>query len=245
MREGNSRRGGYGNGNRSRGGGGNWRGPRGRNGNGGGRQGRSGGRSYNNRRNGHSSHTSGNLRERIAVESGYLVIIDQFMLANPQMQKEIIALIDADPSQKDEVIKKYGGIVIEVAPGNYKILRNPYTSRIVIHSSEGDEVDLDEALANATTDCGKVLVDTRCLAMIDRELLDDTELMEKYQQLWFSDQEKTCRDLLRDNGGAVRYGFEKFGDELKVSLVPNENTICIFAENAKKTEITEDIEQAA
>ena len=65
---------------------------------------------------------------------------------------------------------------------------------------------------------GKVYVDTRCLAMIDRELLDDSSLLEKYHQLWFSGRDKACRDLIRDNGGAVRYGFQRYGDELEIKM---------------------------
>lgn len=171
---------------------------------------------------------SGNLRERIAVESGFLVLIDQFMLANPQFQEELQKLIDKDPSEKDTLIKKYGGTVVTLEPGNYKIIRNPYSFKIIIHNSTiEEELDADETAAAASVACGEVLVDTRCLAMIDRELLDDTDLLQKYQQLWFSEQEKACRDLLRDNGGAVRYGFQRFGDELLVNSVPNENTICL------------------
>ena len=194
----NSRGGNRGGGGGNRGGNGNWRGRRRRNG-------RDGG-----------SHKSGNLRERIAVESGHLVIIDQFMLANPQFQEKLFKLIEEDPSAKNELIKEYGGIVVELEPSNYRILRNPYSNRIVIHDSKHEEVDFEEVIANASEPVGDILIDTRCLAMIDRELLDDTDLLEKYQQLWFSDKDKACRDLLRDNGGAVRYGFQRFGDELEV-----------------------------
>lgn len=191
------------------------------------------------------AHKSGNLRERIAVESGSLVIIDQFMLANPQFHAELIKLIDQDPEAKNDLIMKYGGAVIQLNPGNYRILRNPYTSRIIIHSSDHDDIDFEEVIANADGASGQVVIDTRCLAMIDRELLDDTDLLEKYQQLWFSDQSKACRDLLRDNGGAVRYGFERFGDELDVYCWASENTVCLSAAKAKETGITEPAEQLA
>ena len=67
--------------------------------------------------------------------------------------------------------------------------------------------------------------------MIDRELLDDTGLLEKYQQLWNSGQEKACRDLLRDNGGAVRYGFQRFGDVLNVCSLDGQDSVYLWVEN--------------
>jgi hypothetical protein len=67
--------------------------------------------------------------------------------------------------------------------------------------------------------------------MLDRELLDDNSLLERYQQLWFSGQDKTARDLLRDNGGAVRYGFRRDGDELEVYQIPGEDVICLWPKN--------------
>ena len=39
---------------------------------------------------------------------------------------------------------------------------------------------------------------------------------------------KACRDLLRDNGGAVRYGFQREGDELGIYTIPDENVICLW-----------------
>ena len=238
MRNGNSR---YGNGgnnsNEGNGNGGKKRHSKGGNRRGGGRwknnnNRRGGGRRYG----GRSANQSGNLRERITVESGFMVIIDQFMLANPQFQEELLKLIDQDPSEKDALVEKFGGKVVELAPGSYRILRNPYSCRIVIHNSESDEVDFEEVIANAPDPIGNVLIDTRCLAMIDRELLDDTELLAKYQELWFGDQNKACRDLLRDNGGAVRYGFQRFGDDLKLHYLQQENVLCLAADNVEATD---------
>lgn len=172
---------------------------------------------------------SGNQRERIAVESGFLVLIDQFMLANPQFIEALAAIVDADPCEKDTLIQKYGGSVIEVEPGTYRIERDPYAFSIIIHP-EGVQ-PVVQGLSEQAKDSGKrVFVDTRCLAMIDRELLDDSALLDKYQQLWFSGQDKACRDLLRDNGGAVRYGFQRNGDDLGVYFVPEDQIVCLWPE---------------
>jgi hypothetical protein len=67
--------------------------------------------------------------------------------------------------------------------------------------------------------------------MIDRELLDDTSLLEKYQHLWFGGKDKACRDLLRDNGGAVRYGFSRYSDDLSVRLDRRDNLLVLAPEN--------------
>ena len=75
-----------------------------------------------------------------------------------------------------------------------------------------------------------MLIDTRCVAMVDRELLDDGNLLQKYQQLWFGGQDKACRDLLRDNGGAVRYGFHRQGDDLGIYSVEDEDVICLWSD---------------
>lgn len=218
--------------------GGRYGGGRGNSGRGGRRQGNnSGGRGGGRRRHGRGgrdrqSADSGNRNERIAVESGQLVLIDQFMLANPQLVEMLVESIDEDASVKRDFVAQYGGSVVEVEPGTYRIERDPYAYTIVIHP-EGDKPEVNALSERATNGNGFVFVDTRCLAMVDRELLDDGTLLQKYQQLWFSGQDKACRDLLRDNGGAVRYGFRRFGDELGIYLIPDENVVCLWPDVAE------------
>jgi hypothetical protein len=171
------------------------------------------------------SYDSGNQRERIAVESGALVFIDQFMLANPRFFDQYSEIIDESSEVKDKLIKRYGGNVVEVEPGTYKIQRDPYASTIIIHQ-EGESKETFN-FSEEGESVGEVQLDTRCLAMIDRELLDDSSLLEKYQQLWFSGQDKACRDLLRDNGGAVRYGFSRFSDDLVIKYSAEENVVAL------------------
>lgn len=184
--------------------------------------------------------TSGNQRERIAIESGNLVLIDQFMLANPQFIDELAKIIDEDPAVKDELIRKYGGAVVELNVGTYKIKRDPYAYTIVIHRDEVPN-SKEELMELATDQQGCTYIDTRCLAMVDRELLDDSALLEKYQQLWFGGHEKACRDLIRDNGGAVRYGFRRFGDELGVYTIPDQDVVCLWPDLAEGEIIEEQV----
>lgn len=186
------------------------------------------------RRHPRQSAESGNQRERIAIESGDLVLIDQFMLANPQFIEKMTAAIDASADVKADVISEYGGKVINVTCGTYRIERDPFAYTIIVHP-EGDSLDsASEVVKEATDTVGDINVDTRCLAMLDRELLDDSSLLERYQQLWFSGQDKACRDLLRDNGGAVRYGFRRDGDELGIYQVPGEDIICLWPKNIEE-----------
>ena len=152
------------------------------------------------------------------------------MLANGQFIEKMATIIDEDAEIKNQVIRDFGGKVISVTRGTYRIERDPFAYTIVVHP-EGDSLGAAEAVKEATDLIGEVNIDTRCLAMLDRELLDDSALLEKYQQLWFSGQDKTARDLLRDNGGAVRYGFQRDGDELGVHQVPGEDIICLWPKN--------------
>lgn len=183
------------------------------------------------RRHPRQSAESGNQRERIAIESGDLVLIDQFMLANPQFIEKISAALDENADVKCDLIKEYGGTVITVTCGTYRIERDPFAYTIIVHPEEESLEAAPEVVKEATDSVGEINVDTRCLAMLDRELLDDKSLLERYQQLWFSGQDKACRDLLRDNGGAVRYGFRRDGDELGIFQVPGADIICLWPKN--------------
>jgi hypothetical protein len=204
---------------------------------------RGGGRGGNNRGRGRGGYNrgprdlrqsseSGNQRERIAVESGALVMIDQFMLANPQLIDRLKDTIDDGPEAKNTIIEEFGGVVVEVTPGTYRIERDPFAFSIIIHP-EGEAPETAELQKKAGGSLGHVFVDTRCLAMIDRELLDDGALLEKYQQLWFGGQDKACRDLLRDNGGAVRYGFDRHGDALGVYLSADDDIVALWPDVAE------------
>lgn len=195
------------------------------------------------RRHPRQSAESGNQRERIAIESGDLVLIDQFMLANPQFIEKMATVVDEDTTVKNEVIREYGGKVIAVTRGTYRIERDPFAYTIVVHP-EGDSLEAPEMVKDATETLGEVNIDTRCLAMLDRELLDDNSLLERYQQLWFDGQDKACRDLLRDNGGAVRYGFRRDGDELVVFQVPGADIICLWPKNIEELTLNQDTQAA-
>jgi hypothetical protein len=166
----------------------------------------------------------GNQRERITVESGYLVLIDQFMLANPQFIENLKIVLDDVPDKKDDLIRRFGGQVLKLDPGVYKVERDPIEMKIIIRPGENQDEDDDFSAEISSNLFQSVFIDTRCLAMIDRELLDDIGLIDRYQNLWFGGQSKACRDLLRDNGGAVRYGFSRDSDELSIQGSTSSNS---------------------
>jgi hypothetical protein len=171
------------------------------------------------------------------------VLIDQFMLANPQFIEKMNAALDESAEVKCDLIRAYGGKVITVSCGTYRIERDPFAYTIVVHPEEEQVSKGPEIVKDATDSLGDINVDTRCIAMLDRELLDDNALLERYQQLWFSGQDKACRDLLRDNGGAVRYGFRRDGDELDIFQVPGEDVICLWPKTLEGLKTDDTVEQ--
>jgi len=169
------------------------------------------------------------------------------MLANPQFLEKIKDSLDNEPKAKDEIINSYGGCVAKLSPATYRISRDPYAYTIVVHQDRYS-LDKKELSNDASEQLGNVFVDTRCLAMIDRELLDDIDLLDKYKNLWMSGKDKLCRDLIRDNGGAVRYGFQRFGDELGVYAVPDQDIIALWpdvAEDQASAELEEEQKEAS
>ncbi len=162
-----------------------------------------------------SSRTT-NSRERISLESGNLLLIDQFMLANDLMLNELEALKDASHEQRENLIRKYGGEVVKLEPGEYRIARDPFKFYMAIYpeKSEFYESELDKSMKPI----GEVFVNTRCLVFVDWELLNDFGFLNQYSELWNSGKDKKCRDLIREAGGAVRYGFNRHGDELGVHV---------------------------
>lgn len=196
-----------------------------------------GGRGYDdNRRGGNrrggdfDSENNGNGRERIAVESGSLVFIDQYMLANADFVTKYSKIIDESPETKTKLLEEFGGKTVEIEPGTYRIDRNPYDYSILIYP-EYEQIKTNEFKRLDITEVGVVLIDTRCIAMIDKELLDDSALLKKYQQLWEDGQDKACRDLLRDNGGAVRYGFSRDSDDLLIFVSSDKNAVGLWPTN--------------
>lgn len=139
------------------------------------------------------------------------------MLANPQL----IAAIESG-AEVAEVVSRYGGAVFEFPNGEYCVFRDPQLQLVAIGTERCPEcTDEDEGLGRVIEVFGpsaqsnsKVRIDTRCLAISDAGILKNKTLLEEFAKLRREDKEKQARDLLRSNGAAVRYGFNKLGDEL-------------------------------
>lgn len=184
--------------------------------------------------------TNPNSRERLKVSSGLALIIDQFMLANNQFLGKISQLQGIE--QEDQLryaTRMFGGCIIRLEKGTYYVYRDPQQNLIVLTPAEGAGEESEEE--QGSFDFGPVInakgnlvpqyhvfVDTRCLVFIDAAKLFDQELIETYRQYRLSNSDKQGRDLLREHGAAVRYGFNRYGDELGVFELPEENIVALW-----------------
>ncbi len=169
--------------------------------------------------------------ERVHVDEQGLLIIDQFMVGNPQFYEAARKASGAgDRTLLQSVVADFGGTLLPAAAGEYRVLRNPLQSLMLVLplgapelSQENQDVEpiTEDEIAAATIAkyrstaklCGKVLVDTRCLVLCPFSLIL-SETPEHFRELRLRRAEKSGRDLLRGNGAAVRYGFSNRGDEL-------------------------------
>ncbi|MCS6961580.1 MAG: hypothetical protein NZT61_03650 [Deltaproteobacteria bacterium] len=168
-------------------------------------------------------------KERINLESGTLLLIDQFMLANDIFLNELNSLKDASLEKREQLVREFGGEVVRLEPGEYKIARDPFKFYMAIYPEKGEfsEAELDKTMKPI----GEVFVNTRCLALVDWELLNDFDFLNQYSSLWNSGKDKKCRDLIREAGGAVRYGFNRHGDELGVHVFREASRIYLWPIN--------------
>lgn len=179
----------------------------------------------------------GKSRERLEISSGVVIVIDQFMLGNKQFLDKVAAIGDVE--KKDElagVCLMYGGCILSMQAGTYYVYRDPQQNLIVLApagtqaSEEAEEFDF-EPIINAKGNllpAYHVFVDTRCLVFMDAASLFDPTVVEEYCSLRAKGQDKQGRDLLREKGAAVRYGFNRYGDELGVFELRDERLIALW-----------------
>ena len=160
--------------------------------------------------------------EKLAVSSGTVLIIDQFMLANEQF---LASHAGASGDGKDQVVRRYGGCLVQLPAGSYCVQRDSQLQLLAVRAADGseskDNSDDLEGLGDVFDEFGpdaaplcNVLVDTRCLVFADADILADDAVLQEYRELRGKDDFKSARDLLRGSGAAVRYGFNRYGDEL-------------------------------
>lgn len=184
------------------------------------------------------------MKERLPIESGVLLLIDQFMLSNPQF---ISAAEDAgedlahpDASKLQKAVASFGGWVASLENGSYTVHRDPKRKIMAVCSegsgppeapprSRGEEHQEEEDEARALffeniiqqrpEDGDRVCVDTRCLAFVDAAILAKKDVLEKFRELRLKGREKDARDFLREHGATVRYSFERESDVLLAAPV--------------------------
>ena len=172
--------------------------------------------------------------EKLELKGNTIIGIDQFMLSNPQFRSLLNDLNDKD--QIKGAVESYGGFCCEMPSGKYKVFRDPYQMVIALAPfEEGNEAgpDFDAIIDEheSMQQIGRVCIDTRCIVLIDKDLLFNKELLTRYAVLRNRGEDKKARDLLRESGAAVRYGFSPTGDELGVHYLESRQAICLWPES--------------
>ncbi|MCC6221333.1 MAG: hypothetical protein IT291_08855 [Deltaproteobacteria bacterium] len=193
-----------------------------------------------------SEQVIGNTGDELRVSSGYVVLIDQFMLGNSQFATPALSLLRSERSVRDisldfkDLVERYGGCLIELSPGLYRIFRDPEKMLMVMYSKfQGEAPGLDESFDELRIEemaqskrgvrtLGRVFVDTRCLVFVDVDLIRDEELLARYKLLRDGRRDKDARDFLRARGAVVRYGFQRLGDELGVFHMSEPRCIALW-----------------
>lgn len=188
--------------------------------------------------------------ERLNVSSGVVVCIDQFMLGNSQFLSLVGSPDDRD--SLNEALERYNSCAVDLKPGTYVVHRDPVAKLVLIapetfsvasdqlpeteESFPSDDVSIQRESLNRCVEERKkkwnlvsgIYIDNRCMVLIDADLIYNSDLMKQYRDLRSKQDAKAARDLLRQNGAAVRYGFNSTGDELAVSVVPDENLVALW-----------------
>jgi len=187
---------------------------------------------------------SGNISERLEVSSGSILVIDQFMLGNDQFLERL-----SSDDNIESTVTDFGGCLVSISPGVYRVHRDPEHCFIVLYrigdegvesADDKDEPDFAELLSSREqcSAVGQVFVDTRCFVCVDATFLSKKELLEEYRSLRKRRKEKSARDLLREKGATVRYGFRRYGDELGVFKIPDIDGLALWPDVVEQ-QITE------
>jgi hypothetical protein len=186
-----------------------------------------------------------NTRERLEVSSGWVLIIDQFMLANKQFlgrQADQTEPFEVRLAALREAAAMYGGCVAEFISGSYDVYRDAQQNMIALRLSGQETVSEDKAeegpgsfdfspIIDAKGNLNRidhVYVDTRCLVFLDVHDFFKEGVVQRFCALWAENKDKEARDFLRETGGAVRYGFNRLGDELGVFKLLEENMVALW-----------------
>jgi hypothetical protein len=183
---------------------------------------------------------SGNENERLDVTSGKVLAIDHCQLANRALLDQL-----KETSNKESVLKRYGAATFDLPLGGYGIYRDADNAAMVIYpvsekvSGEDDQgepngISVTSLVSGSSRELARVILDTRAVVYIDASILEDSETLNTYVSEWQNGEQKRARDFLRERGGAVRYGFRRNVDELKICAGPRSDIMLIRGERDER-----------
>ena len=182
--------------------------------------------------------------EKLSAKSGQILLIDQFMLANKQFDAFLAQEEANNPGYSVERLKlaakNYGGSVLEFAGEDFIVERFVRDSVITISpsdKSQGWSMEQVSADKENFKIVGSVFVDTRCVALLDAEVACQKKTLSDFRKERERGGDKAGRDLVRSLGGAVRYGFNRFGDELGVFLNKEQNILALWPDVVESGEV--------
>lgn len=213
--------------------------------------------SSNNQRSYHQGYNRVSA-ERLNIETGSLLVIDQYILGCTRLLEATLALgremglnQDTRKEKLAEIVSNFGGILFDLPQGKYQVLRDAHNRMLAVVSLiENEEINLERLCQeitlqhskgeNAFQDCGAVLIDTRCAVFCDAGILTDSSVLNRYRQLRAQGGEKPARDSLRESGAAVRYGFSRSAEELNAWYSPGGQVIAPISSDNEGGSLQED-----
>lgn len=171
--------------------------------------------------------------EELEIRSGKMLLVDQFMLGNAQFQRSLGVGGAPDGVLPENHLRDFGAAVVSLDPGRWKVFRFPREQAFIICRMDTHEdvlpAMLEEALhafpPGKAPGKERVYIETRCIVFLDWQLVRDADLLEKFSSLRKAGRDKEARDLLRESGAAVRYGFSQDSDELGIFVIEPEGAI--------------------
>jgi hypothetical protein len=160
--------------------------------------------------------------ERVEIVSGIMLVIDQFMVGNPDFLRSLPEDFKPDSNEffdlLSEEAEQYGGFALQVSPGSYTVYRNTFDKTIVVFpefdAGKISEERIEDVAENGEV-LGSVILDTRCIAILDAALCFRENIIEAYRKLRLENDDKGARDMIRENGASVRYGFSRRSEEIE------------------------------
>ncbi len=166
--------------------------------------------------------------EPVRIESGQLLVIDQYMLGNPQFLEGL-----EKTGNDASTVQDYGGLTLEMIPGTWRVYRFARERAFLLCPESVPENDVlssaDSLVAGNVSqeEVGRVFIETRCVVFLDAELVFSGKITGEFVRLRRLGKDKEARDFLRQNGAAVRYGFDQDFDELRVGVLPPSGYIAL------------------